>query len=324
MKLISFKQQALWVLFLIFLILLPSFTQETKPENEAPVERGLFSTSIRVTGKVIPLEGAMFVQAARVTGRLLEILKHEGEHVSVGDPIYRISSAECASLSGEAKVAKERQLGDMMHAVKKRQARLDLKLDNEDCLLLASFSGVITRRFLEPGANFNIGDPLAHVVDPGRVTIELDVPEKDSARVSVGNNVIVRVASSLDPELKTKVQTVVPALDPMTRTTRVRVVPILFKHPPAIESFVTAEIETDAPEQTLIVPSASLVFYQGKQWVLKTRENEKPLPVAIEVLSDAGEKSSVRPLNGYSLTAGDKVLTKGAVFAFKQLRNEAK
>jgi len=291
-------------------------------DTSEKVENGHFINTVRVTGKIIPLEGAMFVQAARVSGRLLEIVKHEGEHVKVGNPIYRISSAECASLYEESRVANERQLVEMISAVKKRQTRLDIKLDGEDCLLLSSFSGIITRRFLEPGANFNIGDPLAHIVDTSKVTMELEVPEKDSNRISVGKKVVVRLASDPDVEYTTKVQTVVPALDPMTRTTKVRIVPVAFKHPPTIESFVTADIETDSPEQTLIVPSAALVFYQSRQWVLKVGEGEKLVPVGVEVLSESGEKSSIRPMHGFLLEAGDKVITKGAVFAFKKLRNQ--
>lgn len=299
-----------------------SASEPAPPAHEvAPVKQGQFMSSIRVTGKIVPLEGAMFVQAARVSGRLLEILKHEGETVRVGMPLYKISSAECASLSEEERVARDRGLRELLAASEKRRARLDVRLVHEDCIILASASGSLTRRLVELGASFNIGDAVAHIVDTKRLTVELDVPEKDSSHIAVGKNVLVRLASDPEESFASKVTSLIPALDPNTRTTRARLAPIVFKKIPTIEAFVFADIETDAPESSFIVPSTSVVFHQNRRWVLRMKTDSKPEAVAVEVLDDNGDETSVRPLNGYRLDVGDSVMTKGAVFAFKRLRN---
>lgn len=291
-------------------------------ETGALVENGKFISKVRVTGKVVPGEGSMYVQAARVSGRLVELLKKEGELVTVGTPLFKISSAECTSLAEERRVAQERGLKDLEAAVARREHQLDVFLSKDECLLLASRAGTITKRFLELGANFNIGDALAHIVNTKRLTVELEIPEKDSSKISVGHKVTVHLASDPESDYPAKIQTLVPALDPATRTTKARVSPLSFVRPPNLEAFVIADIDIDTPEQNLIVPTISLVFHQNRQWVLKMISGKPPSPVAVEVLNDEGDRTAIRPLPGNQLAAGDRVMTKGAVFAFKQLRSE--
>lgn len=289
----------------------------------AVVEKGHFVGTIRATGRVVPMDGAMFVQASRIVGRVVEIEKREGEHVQVGTPLFRISSAECASLAEEMRVAVDRNLENLVAVNQRRQNRLDLKVVDDDCLLLAAANGFITKRFVEPGANFNIGDPLAHIVDTKRLTIEIDVPEKDAGRIAVGRRATVRLAADTDRTYETKIRTVVPTVDPATRTTRARLDPVKFVQAPTVESFVVADIESDKPETSFILPSAALVFHSGKQWVLKIDPaGGKPTAVAVEVLDDNGDRTAVRLLGPGTLAAGDRVMTRGAVFAFKQLRTE--
>ncbi len=274
-----------------------------------------------VSGRVVPQDGALNIESARVTGRVLSLLRREGEHVSEGTTLYAVSSSECYSLQEERRVANAKNITDLIEGVKKREHQLGLKLDGENCLVIASHEGILIKRNLESGAAFVIGDVLGSILNTKRLTVELDIPEKSQSIVHTGQKVTLHFASNPGQEFKGAIQDVVPTIDPTTRTSKARVTGVSLPAAIGLEALVTAEVYTGGSEKTLTVPTTALVFYRNKRFVIAGDE-KTPRPVQIEILSENESLATIRPNSEKALKTGDMVLTKGALFLVRKLLTE--
>ena len=286
-----------------------------------PIEKSTLSSGINATGRVVPQDGALNIESARVQGRVLGILRREGELVKAGTPLYSISSSECFSLAEEKRLASSKKIVELSEGVAKRERQLGLKLEKDLCYAVASNSGILTKRNLESGAAFNIGDAIATTLDTKRLTIELDVPERDQSEVHRGQKVNFRFASNPSQTFTTQVQNVVPTIDPTTRTSKARLIPASLPKNVSMDALVFGEIEVGSQELLLKIPSTALVFYHNEQYVIAGGD-EHPMSVAVKVLSENDSKSAVRPLKLGMLKEGDLVATKSAIFLFKKLMTE--
>jgi RND family efflux transporter MFP subunit len=152
----------------------------------------------------------------------------------------------------------------------------------DDTRMVAPFSGYISQRNLEVGAavsnqaaatsNASIGILTLQEINP--VKVQLEVPERDVARVGVGN--VVRLTTDAYPgrQFSGKVARVVHALDPRTRTMGLEVdIPnpdVLLK--PGMYARVDLLIETR--KDALLVPLEALTGTEGRATVLVVREGK--------------------------------------------------
>lgn len=287
-----------------------------------PVEKGSAMTGVLASGRVVPQDGALNIQSARVQGRILSILKREGETVEEGTPLYLISSAECLSLAEEKRVANSKKILDLIDGVEKREKQLGLKLDGENCNSISTYSGVLTKRNIESGASFNLGDPLATILNTSKLTIELDIPERDQSKLKPGQKVTFQFASHPGKTYTSTIQNIVPTIDPSTRTARARLSPIALPSHVSLDELVFGSVTTGQEEATLKVPSSALVFYHSDQYVI-TGTTDKPEAVKIFVLNEKDQMSSIRPYEESKLKVGSQVVTSGAIFILKKLLSEA-
>ncbi len=220
-----------------------SFAAQASEIEWMKLEEGPDFSSLSITGHVVPQDGALNIESARIPGRIISILKREGEAVSVGTPLYMISSSECFSLIEERKVAQSKHILELQDGVEKREQQLGLKIKNNDCLFTSGHTGVLTKRNMDSGSSFNMGDPLATVLDTKRLTIELDIPEKDMAKVRKGQHVQFYFAADGDTKLTGKIQSIVPTIDSSTRTFKVRLAPMNLPSHIALESLVFGHLD---------------------------------------------------------------------------------
>lgn len=94
--------------------------------------------------------------------------------------------------------------------------------------ILAPFDGIVTDRYVDPGALVAAGtsgksSPVAKLVNARKLRLMIDVPEVDVARVTVGNGAIVQVDAFPGETFQGKVSRRGEALDPGSRTMRVEV-----------------------------------------------------------------------------------------------------
>lgn len=307
----------MWV---VILCLVASFSAQAEERDYqwTKVEVAMSSATVRATGRMIPQDGALNIESARVQGRITSILKREGEKVAPGTPLFSITSAECFSLYEEKKVARAKQIEELMSGVANRERQLGLSVDANTCKIVATHSGIVTKRNIDSGAAFNAGDPLATVLDTRRLMAELDIPERDLSKVHVGQVVNFKLAADSSTSYKTKISDVVPTIDAVSRTTKVRLAPVPLKTASTLDALIFGDIETGTKESILKVPSEALVFSHNRQYVIKG-PLEKAVPVEVQLISEEDDFSSVRPRTVGELNEGDLVASQGAIFLMKKL-----
>jgi len=283
-----------------------------------PLKVSQFSSSVRVTGRVTPQEGALNIESARITGRILTILSREGDRVQAGTPLFEISSAECLSLGEERKVAEKRDIPDLIQGVNTRETQLGISLKDDRCRIVASHAGSVTKRSVESGTAFNVGDTLMTILDTHRLSVELDLPERDLSRVKAGQKVSFQVAADPAHTMTTKVKAVVPAIDVASRTARVRLDPVPLASKASLDGLIYGQIETGTKEPVFKIPSRALVFNRDSRFVIKGPEN-LPQAVEVEVLGESGDGTSVRPKQAGLLKDGDEIATENAIFLMKKI-----
>jgi membrane fusion protein (multidrug efflux system) len=91
-----------------------------------------------------------------------------------------------------------------------------------DANVRAPFSGWIARRDVSRGEYVRPGQPLFELVALDPIEVEFSVAERDSARVAVGQRVLVTVAPYPEERFEGRVTVISPTLDPKTRTLGVK------------------------------------------------------------------------------------------------------
>jgi Cu(I)/Ag(I) efflux system membrane fusion protein len=282
------------------------------------VEKGDAFLGLRVTGRVVPQDGALNIESASVPGRILGILRREGETVEKGTPLFSINSAECISLREETRVAQGRKLPDLIEGVQRRGEQLGIQVDGDQCLLLSQYEGIVTKRSVESGSVFNQGDPLVTIVDIRRLGVEMDVAERDLNKLRLGQEVKFRLASDSKTDYTSQIATIVPVIDPATRTSRVRLKSVTLPRQITLDTLVFGEVITGRDQPILKIPSTALVFNRNRQFVIKG-DARNPVAVAVQVISESDNTSSVRPVEDGSLKQGDSIVSKGALFLFSKM-----
>jgi HlyD family secretion protein len=173
----------------------------------------------------------------------------------------------------------ETQIEQQRSAQRMAQMRVD------DTRIVAPFSGFISQRNLDVGAavsnqaaatsNASIGIVTLQDINP--VKVQLEVPERDVARVGVGN--VVRLTTDAYPgrQFSGKVTRVVHALDPRTRTMGLE---IDIPNPDDLLKpgmYARVDLLIEVRKDALLVPLEVLTGAEGRPTVLIVRDGKVAL-----------------------------------------------
>ena len=281
-----------------------------------------------------------------VTGRVTDLMVQLGERVVQGQKLAVIDSGDLAQAYADIEKAKsvltltkkalDRQLGlekaggagikdreqaqsDYNQAVaelERSESRLRAmgvpEDQNEQSRLLslnAPISGSVIDLQVARGAFLN--DPTAAIMtiaDLGTVWVTANVPEKDTALVTKGQDVNVVFSAYPGEVFAGKALFVSDVLDPDTRRTKVR---IAFENPDVrLKPNMFADATFLAPRQTMqVVPTQALVlknetdrvFVEVAPWTFEARP--------VEVDFQQGDQAVVE----HGLNAGERIVVKGGV-----------
>lgn len=222
-----------------------------------------------------------------------------------------LEEAEAASHTADARVEAERQrllaMGITPTALRGASERL------RTLTLRAPIGGQVISREVVLGQPVALDTELVRVADMRRLWVQLDVFERDLARVHVGDQVEISSETWPGRVFRGQVGHIAASIDLDTRTSRVRIEVEngeLLLRP---GQFVTARLRprTDDARAALMVPRAALVQIEGRPAVFIQAERGFR-PQAVELGVTDGERVEVRR----GLNAGDVVVTEGA-FALK-------
>jgi len=179
-------------------------------------------------------------------------------------------------------------------------------------------AGVLVEKNINPGAELRADLMLANapqlsapqfvVTDPERLWVLVDVPERDQARVRVGQTLTVRSANLPGQAFTGRVDVVGDGLDPNTRTVKVRG---SLANPGRLlkaEMFVKAEVPLP-PELGVAVP-ARAVFLRGEKHCVMV-EDPPGHYARREVALGTQRGDQILVTSG--LEAGQRVVTEGAM-----------
>ncbi len=307
--------------WLLILLLNLSFAWANANYKTFQIESSHLTNGLRVTGRIIPIEGTLYIESARFAGRVSSMLVKEGDEVAPGRKLLSINSAECLSLYQEKKMAHARKLQDMEKVVSVRETQLGMKAEENACYIVASKPGVITKKMVEAGSNFNIGDNLFTLINKHSLTVELDIPERDASKLKVGQKVQVSRSSDPDKTYPSEVNAIIPSLSSVSRTVKARLKKINFNNNPAIDEFVFGEIALGTGDVLFKVPSSSIVFSDDKDYLLKL-DKDKVQKVEISVVSEGDTFFLIKEKVLHSLKVGDAIISDGAVYQMQKLNGK--
>ena len=223
---------------------------------------------------------------AQAHGFVTSITKDRGDRVAAGDIIATLDIPELTVDREGAQATLALADADMkrLDAIRalERTAVTDQDLDVQrakhatataavkriDALLgfasvRAPFAGMITERFVDPGALVQ-QSPIVRLVDVSKVRVLADVPEAELRWITVGTPCEVRVASAPGKAFAVTVSRMASSLDVATRTLRVEL-----DRPNADLAllpgmYATVLIDLERHTHVLAVPVKAVVMEQGK------------------------------------------------------------
>ncbi|TCQ02489.1 efflux RND transporter periplasmic adaptor subunit [Serpentinicella alkaliphila] len=177
-------------------------------------------------------------------------------------------------------------------------------LDNT--LVIAPISGVISSLSAIESQLVSSAQPVATIIDIDKVSLQFDVAENMINRLYIGQEVTVDIPSSLEGELKGKIDFISTAADARTQLYKVKVNITNKDHriKPGMSGSIKFNIESR--QDVLVVRSRAIIDSEGEKLVYVV-EDEKAVQKEVVLGLDTGLYIEVKE----GLKEGDVVIIKG-------------
>jgi membrane fusion protein, copper/silver efflux system len=298
----------------------------------ATVESGGTSRTIRTVGRVAADETRVGHVHTRIDGWIEKVfVNFTGDLVKKGQPMLTIYSPEMLAsqqelllavrvrdlMTGNPLSSAARHGESLFEAAKRRLELWDLSEDQIQQVLRtgqpirnitvhAPMNGFVTERQAFPNQKVTPDSDLYTITDLSHVWIIADVFESDITSVKLGDSAYVIFANTGTPPLTARVNYILPQVDPMTRTVKVRldaVNPGMRMKP---EMFVNVEFGVATPPQ-LTVPAEAVLDTGDRQTVFVDLGNGYLEPRQVTL----GGRFDDRVAIASGLSAGERVVSSG-------------
>ena len=264
-----------------------------------------------------------------VVGNIEQMYASEGQKVSKGQLLARLNTTSLKS-THDVTVATLKQAEDAykrMTAMYENKSLpeiqyIDVKTKLEqaksseaiarkslqDCNIYAPQSGVIGKRYLEPGANVMPGTPVYNIMDISSVKVKTAIPEGEISTISNGAKCQVKISALSDETFEGRVIEKGVSANPVSHTydIKIKVNNPAGKIMPGM--VCRAYLGNTGNAESIIIPIKSVqVDHSGKRFVwLKDKQNKA---VYKEVILGNLSQNGVQVASG--LQAGDELITEG-------------
>lgn len=195
-------------------------TATTSPKisvNAYKVVRQNISDELQLLGTIIPNKTAVVI--SEIQGKIVDLPIEKGDVKDKGALLAQVESKEQAAAVSKSALALEKAKKDVErytklfngNAVTKQQleeakialktADFNLQQDKKklsNASIRAPFNGMITERFVEPGASVLAGNQIARIVDVSSLKIDLSVSEKDAYKLKLNDK--VKITTNIYPD----------------------------------------------------------------------------------------------------------------------------
>jgi Cu(I)/Ag(I) efflux system membrane fusion protein len=315
----------------------PSRLQRVGVQSTAVVSAPM-QLSVRAVGRLAYDESSQVDVSLKVRGWIDKLLVDQtGQRVRKGQTLFTLYSPELqnaqqdlllALRGGPLPGATSDRSTSLASAARQRLRLLvvsDAQIDAiasagqpiEHLSFAAPASGVVLEKNVVAGAAVEPGARLFRIAALDKVWVEADVYEADLPRVHAGQRASISLDVPGAPTYEAAVSYVYPALDPQTRTARVRLElrnPKLELHP---GTFVTVQLQAELGPR-LQVPASAVVYTGPRRLVFRDLGQGKFAPREVRIGAEADGRYEV--LSG--LSEGELVATSGVFLIAAQARIE--
>jgi len=182
-------------------------------------------------------------------------------------------------------------------------ARLEAQTQLDLHRVVAPFDGMVATRRADPGDWVEPGDPLLEVVSVEKLDVIVELPELLLEDVEVGFEAKTSAGAL-------RVVGIVPALDPVQRTARVRLVPQTPNVAAKLRSGSAVDVEFEVlieAERAVLVSTDALLQSPSETRVVKVKDGKAEILVARVVARTDTEAL----IEAEGLTAEDRVVIRG-------------
>jgi Cu(I)/Ag(I) efflux system membrane fusion protein len=171
----------------------------------------------------------------------------------------------------------------------------------------APMAGVVAELSAREGAAVMSGAALFRINGLATVWLNVEVPESFGAQVHIGDVVKARVPALPGTVFDGKVDSILPHVDPATRTLTARVSLVNPSAQLVPGMFVTVRFTSGARSDVLIVPSEAVIETGTRRVVIVAEGEGKFRPVSVEIGAEGEGKTEIRS----GLTAGQTIVVSG-------------
>lgn len=304
--------------------LTPAGPPPAQPVKAVVTRLSSIDNRIEATGTVLANESVEI--RSEISGRIVGVYFKEGDPVQAGALLVKIDDRELQSqlaktvlsidLAKEDEARKKKLLdaGGISREEYDASRNALLKLETDKQLLTtqidktritAPFNGTIGLRNVSEGGYVSAATLIADLQQTVPVKVEFNVPEKYASAMRNGVQVTFTVEGSTQQYIAS-VYAKEPRIDLSTRTMKVRATAPNNDRTLIPGAFAKLMIDLGAIEQTIVVPSESLVPAISGQTVILVKEGKATVqPVKTGIRSSTGTQI----VSG--LQAGDTILTTG-------------
>lgn len=306
---------------------------------------------IRLFGKITADNNKLAQVYPIVSGIVKSINVELGDYVKQGQVLASIQSSEVATFQKEKLDA----LNDVAIAEKNLQVAKDLfagKLNSEIDVAaaerelekakaeLARINEIYSIYSLKGGSLYNVtapisgfvvtkkinqneqirldnSDPIFSIAEINEVWALANVNESDIAKIQVGYDVTVNTLAFPDIPFKGKIDKIFNAIDPETKSMKVRVkIPNSdLKLKP--EMNCTVAVSYSENQKLIAVPSTSVIFDKSKYWVMVFKDKHNIETRRVEIYRQLGEITYIKT----GLKEGETVISKNGLLIYDAIND---
>jgi len=310
----------------------------------APVVNLPFHDQVKLIGRTEAKSQSSVV--AEVSGKVKSIDAGEGDVVEEGDRLvtidsrrirllYQAKKAEAAEAKAQAELAAKnlKRARELFAKNTIAQSRLDtettnatateqryeqlhaeeqrLKLDLDNCTIVAPFSGSTGHRLVDIGEWVSAGTPVFEMVDLSAVKVTVDLPERYFGQVTIGSAVTISISNDTHPDAEAPLVGAVTGVAPSTveETHTFPVFVTITDHGGRLGAGMLVRAILNLKKQfTSLAISKDAIIRQGAKTMVYTIADGKAAPIPVQTGSTSG---SMIAITGPGLREGTPVVVLG-------------
>lgn len=299
-----------------------SRVQQNLGIRTAEVTRGSLASAVVAVGSVAYNERDVALVQARSNGFVEKLyVRAPLDAVKKGQALAELYVPDWVAAQEEYLTVKRMQtsgIAGLMEGAKQRMRLVGMSDDqiravessgkvHSRITITAPVSGVVAELSAREGMTVMTGAPLFRINGLGTIWVNADIPENQSAKVSIGNAVEARTPSLPGIIFKGKVNAILPQIDVATRTLKARIELANPTGQLVPGMFANLNFSSEARKDILQVPTEAIIQTGTRAMVMVAQGDGKFMPVDVETGTETNGQTEIRK----GLEAGQRVVVSG-------------